>query len=131
MKMSKLLSPAKQLAHLEIGRRGEQIAKEYLEKKGYKIVEQNYRTRYGEIDLVAEKKNELVLVEVRTKIGDSFGAPEETINLKKLRKLRSNALAYARNRQWSGRIRVDAVGIVLKKDYSVERLNHYENIIEG
>jgi len=130
MKMSELLGRAKQLAHLEVGRRGEEIAKEHLEKKGYKIIEQNYRTRYGEIDLVAKKKNELVLVEVRTRVGDSFGAPEETINLKKLHKLRGNALAYAKSYRWSGHIRVDAVGIVLRKDHSVERLNHYENIIE-
>ncbi|MDP2926905.1 MAG: YraN family protein [bacterium] len=116
--------------HLETGRRGEEIAREYLEKKGYKIIEQNYKTKYAEIDLVARQKNELVLVEVRTKTGEDFGAPEETINGKKKRKLRGNALAYARAAKWSGPLRVDAVCIVLKKDHSVERLNHYENVIE-
>ena len=104
------------------------MAKEYLEKKGYKIVEQNYKTKYGEIDLVARRKNELVFVEVRTKIGDNFGTPEETIDKRKLRKLWGNAMAYAARTKWKDSYRVDAICIVLKKDYSVEHLNHYENI---
>jgi len=114
---------------LATGKRGEEMAREYLEKKGYKIVAQNYKTKYGEIDLVAKHKNKLVLVEVRTKIGENFGAPEETINWKKKRKLRGNALAYARAVDWPGPLRVDAVCVVLKKDYSLERFHHYESII--
>lgn len=116
---------------LATGRVGEEMAKEYLEKKGYQIVEQNYRTKYSEIDLVTKKKNELVLVEVRTKVGENFGTPEETINNKKKRKLYGNALAYARAAKWTGPCRVDAICIVLRPDYSVERLNHYENIVEA
>lgn len=107
------------------------MAKKYLEKKGYKIVEQNYKTKYAEIDLVAKHKNELVFVEVRTKVGEDFGSPEETINNKKRKKLRGNALAYATRVRWKNSFRVDAVCIVLKNDYSVERLNHYENIVES
>ena len=125
----KELSSFKRSAHLDIGRRGEEIAKEYLEKKGYKIVEQNYKTKYAEIDLVAKQKNELVFVEVRTKIGENFGSPEETIARKKLRKLFNNATAYMARVKWKGSCRIDAVCIVLKNDYSVERLNHCENII--
>ena len=110
---------------------GEEMAKEYLEKKGYKIIEQNYKTKYGEIDLVAKQKNELIFVEARTRVGDNFGSPEETINKKKLRKLRDNAAAYATRAKWQGPCRIDAICIVLKKDYSLERLNHCENIIGG
>lgn len=136
---------------LATGRKGEAIAKKYLEEKGYKIIEQNYKTKYSEIDLVARQKNELVFVEVRTKIGENFGSPEETIDRKKLRKLWNNATAYAARTKWKGSCRIDAVCIVLK-DYSIahsdisgilpamasgkfnipaaiERLNHYENII--
>ncbi|MBU4351144.1 YraN family protein [Candidatus Parcubacteria bacterium] len=117
------------MSNLETGKRGEKIAKEYLQKKGYKIIEQNYKTKYAEIDLVAKQKNELVFVEVRTKIGENFGSPEETIDRKKLRKLWGNATAYTARIKWKGSCRIDAVCIVLKKDYSVERLNHCENII--
>ncbi len=126
--------------HNEIGKIGEEIAKRFLEKQGYKIIEQNYRTKYAEIDLVTcpskfhfaklgrAKEKELVFVEVRTKVGENFGMPEETINKKKMRKLRRNAATYAAIKKWSGPFRIDAICIVLKPDYSVERLNRYENI---
>jgi putative endonuclease len=117
-------------SHLEVGKKGEDIARRFLEKQGYKIIEQNYRTKYAEIDLVAKKGNDLVFIEVRTKIGENFGTPEETINYDKKRKLLRNALAYVSRKKWKGPYRIDAICIVLKSDYSVERLNHYENITE-
>ena len=74
----------------QTGRLGEDLARKYLQKKGYKILEQNYRTRYAEIDLVAREKDVLVFVEVRTKVGEQFGTPEETLNFKKLQKVKRN-----------------------------------------
>lgn len=115
--------------HLEVGKIGEKIAKEFLVKQGYKIIEQNYKNKYAEIDLVAKKGKDLVLIEVRTKVGDNFGTPEETINKTKMRKLRGNAMAYMAIKKWNGSFRIDAICIVLKPDYIVERLNHYESII--
>lgn len=114
--------------NLATGKLGEQIARDYLEKKGYKIIEQDYRTRYGEIDLVAEKDKKLVVVEVRTKIGESFGTPEESLTKTKLRKIWLNTQAYTSFKKWPGDYRADAICIVLKHDFSVERLNHYEYI---
>jgi len=116
-------------AHLATGKIGENIARHYLEKKGYKIIEQNYKTKYAEIDLVARKGKELVFVEVRTKKGEDFGTPEETINNKKMRKLWGNARAYTVWKKWQGPYRVDAVCVVLRYDNTMERINHYENII--
>ena len=78
--------------------------------------------------MVARKEKELVFVEVRTKVGENFGMPEETINKKKIRKLLGNATAYTAIKKWNGSFRIDAICIVLKPDYSIERLNHYENI---
>jgi len=115
--------------HNEVGKIGEEIAKKFLEKQGYEIIEQNYRTKYAEIDLVVKKGKDLVFVEVRTKIGENFGTPEETINKKKMKKLWGNATAYAFVKKWDGSSRIDAICIVLKPDYSIERLNHYESII--
>lgn len=111
------------------------MAKEYLEKQGYKIIEQNYRTKYAEIDLVAEykpgffSKKELVFVEVRTKAGENFGSPEDTLNRAKLKKVRQNAQAYLAFKKWQGPARIDAVCIVLGPDFKVLRLNHHKNII--
>jgi len=115
--------------NLQTGKIGEEIAKKYLEKQGYKILAQNFKTKYAEIDLVAKKDKELIIVEVRTKKGDLFGTPEESLDKRKLRKIWFNAQGYANWVKWSGPYRIDAVCIVLKSDNAVERLEHYENII--
>jgi len=114
--------------NLKTGKLGEEIAGDYLKKQGYKILAQNFRTKYAEIDLLAKQKNELVFVEVRTKKGEAFGTPEESLNQKKLRKLWLNARGYINWAKWRGPYRIDAVCIILKPDLSVERLNHYQNI---
>lgn len=125
--------------HNYVGKIGEGLAREYLEKHGYKIIEQNYRTKYAEIDLVAQKtegflglgKSKLVFVEVRTKVGENFGSPEDTINKAKLWKVLQNAKTYSAFKNWQGSARIDAVCIVLNQDFSVNRLTHHENIISG
>jgi len=123
--------------HNKVGQIGEEMARKFLEEKGYKILEQNYRTRFAEIDLVAEKpegfleKPKLVFVEVRTKVGENFGSPEDTINKKKLWKVLWNAKSYTGFKNWQGACRIDAVCIVLNRDMSVSRLTHHENIISG
>ena len=115
--------------HNEVGKIGEDTARKFLEESGYKIIEQNYKTKYSEIDLVAKKGDELVFVEVRTKIGENFGTPEDTLQNKKLSKVRFNALSYAAFKKWDGPIKIDAICIVLKPNYELMRLNHYENIV--
>ena len=112
----------------QTGRLGERLAAEYLKKKGYKILEQNYRTRYAEIDLVVQKKDVLVFVEVRTKIGEQFGTPEETLNWKKLQKVKRNASSYVARSKWNKLYRVDGICIVLDEQHTIQRFEHYENI---
>jgi putative endonuclease len=125
--------------HNFVGEIGENLAREYLEEQGYKIIEQNYKTKYSEIDLVAKKGADLVFVEVRTKVGEDFGTPEDTLNNKKLAKVRYNAISYSAFKKWAGPIKIDAICIVLsaqggpasggKPNYKIVRLNHYENIV--
>ncbi len=122
--------------HNEVGKIGENFAKEFLEKKGYKIIEQNYKTKYAEIDLIAQKpagflsgKRHLVFVEVRTKIGENFGTPEDTLSRQKIWKILQNAKAYSAFKNWQGPERIDAICIVLNSDFTISRLNHYKNII--
>lgn len=107
---------------------GEEASKKYLEEKGYQIIEQNYQTKYSEIDLIVKKDNVLIFIEVRTKKSQAFGTPEESITQKKLKKLYWNAAAYVSLKKWKGSYRVDAVCIVLNPDNSVERIRHYEGI---
>jgi putative endonuclease len=131
--------------HNEVGKIGENLARKYLEENGYKILEQNYKTKYAEIDLVAERpgkflqKGTLVFVEVRTKVGEQWGSPEDTINKSKLWKVLQNAKSYAGFKKWQGPERIDAICIVLsaqggpalgwKNDYKLVRLTHHENIV--
>jgi len=116
--------------NLRTGQLGEKIARKYLEKKGYKIIDQNYRTKFAEIDLIIKKENEIIFIEVRTKRGDSFGLPEESFNQRKLRKLWLSAKFYALRIGWRGPFRIDAICILLHqiKD-TVKEINHYKNII--
>jgi putative endonuclease len=117
------------LNKLIVGRIGEQAAAAYLLKHSYKIIACNYRTRWHEIDIVAQKKELLIFVEVRTKEGDDFGTPEETIDCKKLGRVTRAAEAYAAiEAKWCKAWRIDAICVVLANG-KVERLNHYENII--
>ncbi|MGB2762374.1 MAG: YraN family protein [Minisyncoccales bacterium] len=115
--------------NLQIGRIGEEIAKEYLEDKDYNIMEQNCQTRYSEIDLIAKKNDVLVFVEVRTKTSEKFGSPEETINKEKIRKLVRSANAYSARKRWKGQCRIDAVCVVLDQSHKLNRIQHYESIV--
>ena len=69
------------------GRKGEQLAADFLLKKGYKILQKNFRTRFGEIDLIAEKDSTIRIIEVRLRRGDFYGTPEDSLNFRKLRSL--------------------------------------------
>jgi len=114
--------------NLNIGRLGEDIARRYLEKKGYSIVDQNYKNKYAEIDLIAQYKDNLIFVEVKTRIGEQFGIPEDAINRNKLRRLIRNAQVYMMRKNYDLDFRIDAVCIVLDENKQPIRIDHYENI---
>jgi putative endonuclease len=114
--------------NLETGKLGERIAKRYLQDKKYRIAEENYKTKYAEIDLIAHKKDILIFVEVKTKIGEQFGSPEDSINRDKMKRLKRSAHVYAVKKRYAKRYRIDAICIVLDKEREASRINHYENI---
>lgn len=70
-----------------LGREGEKIAEEYLKKKGYKVVERNYRCSIGEVDLIVLDRRVIVFVEVKTRSGHGFGMPSEAVERRKQRKM--------------------------------------------
>lgn len=112
------------------GSRGEQLAADYLDRAGLTVLERNFRCRAGEIDLVAQDGNELVFVEVRTRVGSAFGTPEESVTLRKQRKMAECAYAYlaqhsVSNRPW----RVDVIAIQLERGV-VKRLDHYKHALQ-
>jgi len=81
-------------AHLQQGQRAEQQACNYLMQQGLKLVTRNYRSPYGEIDLIMQDKNALVFVEVRYRKNIKHGLPEETVTYPKQRRLRATAEHY-------------------------------------
>jgi putative endonuclease len=79
----------------EVGIWGEQAAAEYIQKKGYEILEKNIRTPHGEIDIIARVEDVIVFVEVKTRTSRSFGLPEEGLTYRKLVHMLSCAKYYA------------------------------------
>jgi putative endonuclease len=116
----------------KVGKQGENIAREYLVKKGYTLVQANFHNRYGEIDLIMVKDSSLIFVEVKLKIGEQFGSPEEMINSKKIWQVKKTAEAFLQQNQRLAQkypeYQVDAVCIVLDENQEIERINHWENI---
>ena len=77
-----------------LGVKGEVLAKNYLLKHGYEIIEINYKNKIGEIDIIAKQGKTLVFVEVKARSSKSFGLPREAVNIYKQRKIRQVATAY-------------------------------------
>ena len=79
-----------------LGKIGEDTAAIFLENKGYEILKRNYRCRYGEIDIIAQYKNEIDFIEVKTRSGTDYGRPCEAVNNEKKRHIRNASLNYLR-----------------------------------
>lgn len=110
---------------------GEKLARDFLGRNGYHIIETNYRCPEGEIDIIARCEDTLVFVEVRTKQCLEFGSPEESITPAKMRKLRAVASHYGQNHDnlplsW----RIDVVAIELDRNRQVSRIELIENAVD-
>jgi putative endonuclease len=100
----------------DLGAFGERLAAAHLEAKGYRIRARNFRCREGEIDIVAEDGDCLVFVEVRTRRGDAFGSPAESVTLAKERRLLTVARAYLQEHaDVPPNQRIDVVGVELSR----------------
>ena len=105
------------------GNSGERVAKEYLQKKGWHILQEQYRTRFGEIDLIAKDKDEYVFVEVKTRRSAENGYPEETITANKLRHIAASAEEYLSVHHVSDApFRIDVIAIMITS--SVPDIHH-------
>ena len=96
----------------ERGRRGEEVAEAYLRARRYAILARNWRTRVGEIDLVASRDGVVVFVEVRGRHGARFGTPFESVDARKRAKLGRMAAAFLQSRRLEDRVaRFDVIGV--------------------
>jgi len=109
------------------GNEGEQIAREYLEQKGYSILDMNLTLPFGEIDILAKDKKTIVIVEVKTVRGSGFGLAQELVRFKKQKKL--ILLASALEQKFpKSTIRIDVIGVEMGGSEPV--ITHLESAVE-
>lgn len=117
-----------------LGKCGEDFACEYLKKNKYKILERNYKNKFGEIDIIASFKNAVVFFEVKTRFSAKFGKPYEAVNFYKQKKITTAAKLYlVKNGQYYSDVRFDVIeiyGAFTDGKFEAEQINHIENAIE-
>lgn len=112
----------------ETGRRGEQVATRYLEGKGYRILETNYRWRRAEIDVIARDGDELVFVEVKTRKGRAYGSPEGAVDRRKQDRIAKVAAHYLQERGMEGvDCRFDVLALREAPKSGALAVDHFEN----
>ena len=110
-----------------LGNKGENIANEFLIKKGYKILERNFKFSKGEIDIIAQDKNEIVFVEVKTRRNMHYGNPIDSITINKKKHIYNTANYYLYiNKLYCKCIRFDVIEIYVSSEKTY--INHIKNI---
>ena len=113
----------------EKGAMGEEIAARYLANKGYRIIDRNYRTNIGEIDIIALKDDLLIFIEVKSRTNIIYGYPYEAVNWKKQEKIIKSSLIYMKHKKLKDyQIRYDIIEIYLQNN---RKINHIENAFLG
>ncbi len=123
--LKRLFAPS--TARMGLGKAGEKEAERFLKKKGYRIVERNYRTRRGEIDIVALDGDTLVFVEVKTRLSHSFGTPQDSVDRTKMAHIIKASKYYITENPAlkDHNVRFDVVGITVHKDgLKIEHIPH-------
>lgn len=115
----------------KLGEVGEKVAEEFLIKKGYTLIERNYKNKYGEIDLILEKDRgkKIVFIEVKTRYESNISSPEDAINKEKIKRIIKNAESYILFNNVDKEILIEAVCIVFDKENRIKSIDHYENIL--
>ncbi|MEE9350467.1 MAG: YraN family protein [Flavobacteriaceae bacterium] len=111
--------------HNALGELGEQMAFNFLKKEGYTIVEKNWRFKKAEIDLIVQKKDTLICVEVKTRSTDFFGDPQDFIDAKKIKLLVGAMNEYVESNDLDVDVRFDVIAIIHNK-YKT-KLEHFED----
>ncbi|MFT4665942.1 MAG: putative endonuclease [Polaribacter sp.] len=112
--------------HNELGKRGEEIARKFLEDKGHAILEINYRFGRAEIDLISRCDDLLIFTEVKTRSSSFFGPPELAVNDKKVNLIVSAAQSYLYDNDYEDEIRFDVISIIISTAANIQ-INHFED----
>lgn len=108
-----------------IGDKGESLACDYLSKRGYSLIEKNWKYFRFEIDLIMEKEGEIVFVEVKTRFSDTYGEPWEAVNRGKRQRICTSADAYLRDKKCTLEPRFDIISII--KNGERVQIQHIES----
>ena len=112
----------------DLGKKGENIAAKLLQRQGYKILEKNFNSRFGEIDIVAQEDDTLIFVEVKTRWSQQYGRPEEAITPRKLRSIEKTGQFFRlTNKGLPEAERIDVVAIEMDDDGIVIRKELIKN----
>ncbi len=109
----------------ETGNKGETLAAEYLQQKGYIVLARNYRSKWGEVDIVAKHNSTVIFVEVKTKTSDRYGEPWEMVNHWKVGQVKRMGEVWCREFKWEGSVRVDVIGVWMGE---IEKIEHWESV---
>ena len=121
----------KKFSTQNIGEKGEEYTVKFLEKKKYKILERNYRKRYGEIDIIAENKNYIVFVEVKTRHNDSMTSAADAVNRQKQIRIIKTASQYLSENETEKFCRFDVCEVYVNADnLKLVNINYIEAAFE-
>ena len=117
----------------ELGDLGEKLTCGYLVEKGFKILGKNWRISFGEIDIIAKRKNIIHFVEVKTIISNNSFFPEQHVDYKKQRKLRHMAQIWLQQNNYQQDIayQIDIIGITADQVTRMAKLHYFPNVVEG
>lgn len=110
-------------SHNELGKRGEDLATEYLLEKGYKILNRNWRYSNSELDIIAQDGASLIVIEVKARSSNYFGYPEESVDEKKINFISRAVEEYISQIEWTSNVRFDIISILFSGN-KVEELHH-------
>jgi len=109
--------------HNELGKKGEQLAIDFLLKKGYSICDTNWRYQKAEVDIIAQKENILAIVEVKTRSSTDFGNPQDAVKPKKIKLITKAIDEYVISNDLDVEVRFDIMAVVKEKDsFKIEHI---------
>lgn len=114
-----------------LGKTGEDLASEYLQKQGYSIIDRNVSIYHGEIDIIAIYNHQTIFVEVKTRSSDAYGSPSEAVTAKKLHVLIRTAELYLQKHPNVPQLfRIDVVSLVVGKDKTIVSFVHDKSVTD-
>lgn len=115
----------------DTGKLGERIAEKYLSSRGFTMLDRNFSTPFGEIDLVTKRADKIIFFEVKTRISEKFGSPLSAITKDKQKHVLKNCMFYLKKHGLYGKsCRIDAIAINLDKKGELQALKYVKNAIE-